>query len=80
MEIVIPAAQSCVGGFPGGQVVKIPPAKTGDAGQAILISGFKKIPWRRKWQPTSVLLLRKILRTEEAGGVQSMGSQRVGHD
>ena len=37
-------------------MVKIPPAKTGDAGQAILISGFRKIPWRRKWQPTSVLL------------------------
>ena len=30
-----------------------------------------KIPWRRKW---------KIPWTEEPGGLQSMGSQRVGHD
>ena len=30
-----------------------------------------KIPWRRKWE---------IPWTEEPGGLQSMGSQRVGHD
>ena len=39
-----------------------------------------KIPWRRKWQPTSVLLPGKIPWTEGPGGPQSMGSQRVGHD
>ena len=39
-----------------------------------------KTPWRRKWQPTPVLLPRKIPRVEELGGLQSMGSQRVGHD
>ena len=33
---------------------------------------------RRKWQP-SVLAL-KILRSEEPGGLQSMGVQRVIHD
>ena len=33
-----------------------------------------KIPWRRKWQPTSVFL------KEEPGGLQSIGLQRVGHD
>ena len=38
-----------------------------------------KIPWRRKWQPTPVFLPGKIPRTEEPGGLQSMGSQRVGH-
>ena len=38
-----------------------------------------KIPWRRKWQPTSILTWR-IPWTEEPGGLQSMGSQRVGHD
>ena len=39
-----------------------------------------KTPWRRKWQPTLVLLPRKIPWVEELGGLQSMGSQRVGHD
>ena len=36
-----------------------------------------KIPWRRKWQPTPVFLPRESPRTEEPGGPQSMGSQRL---
>ena len=40
-----------------------------------------EIPWRRKWQPTPVFLPgKKIPWTEEPGGLQSMGLQRVGHD
>ena len=41
----------------------------------------RKIPWRRKWQPTPVSLPGKShgLRMEEPGGLQSIGSQRVGH-
>ena len=39
-----------------------------------------KIPWRRAWQPTPVLLPGKFLWTEEPGGLQSMGLQKVGHD
>ena len=37
--------------------------------------------WRREWQPTPVFLPEKFhgLR-EEPGWLQSMGSQRVGHD
>ena len=34
-------------------------------------------PWRRKWQPTPVLLPGEFPWTEEPGGLQSMGSQRV---
>ena len=34
----------------------------------------------RKWQPTPVFLPEKIPWTEEPGGLQSIGSQRVGHD
>ena len=64
-------------GFPDGAVVKNLPANAEDA------RGFEpwvgKIPWRRKWQPTLVLAW-KIPWTEEPGGLQSMGSQRVGHD
>ena len=38
------------------------------------------IPWRRKWQPTPVFLPEKIPWTEKPGRLQSLGSQRVGHD
>ena len=39
-----------------------------------------KIPWRRARQPTPVFLPGESLWTEEPGGLQSMGSQRAGHD
>ena len=38
-----------------------------------------KICWRRKWLPSSILDW-EIPGTEEPGRLQSMGSQRVGHD
>ena len=37
-------------------------------------------PWRRKWQPTPVLLAWRIPWWEEPGRLQSIGLQRVGHD
>ena len=37
-------------------------------------------PWRRKWQPTPVFLPGKVPWTEEPGGLQSVGLQRVRHD
>ena len=45
------------------------------------ICGFdpwiRKIPWRRKWQPTLVFLPGKIPWTEEEPGrLQSLGSQK----
>ena len=39
-----------------------------------------KVPWRRAWQPTPVFLPRESPWTEDPGGLQSMRSQRVGHD
>ena len=39
-----------------------------------------KIPWRKKWQPTSVFLPGKIPQAEKAGGLPSMGLHRVRHD
>ena len=36
-----------------------------------------KIPWRSAWQSTPVFLPRKSPWTEEPGGLQSMGLQRV---
>ena len=37
-------------------------------------------PWRRAWQPTPVFLPGESPWPEEPGGLQSTGSQRVGHD
>ena len=34
-----------------------------------------KIPWRREWQPANNILVWRIPRTEEPGGLQSMGPQ-----
>jgi len=42
--------------FPGGSVVKNLPDNAGDAG---FNPGVRKIPWRRKWQPTPVFLPRE---------------------
>ena len=40
-------------GFPGGSEVKASAWNAGDPGS---IPGSEKIPWRRQWQPTPVLL------------------------
>ena len=37
----------------------------------------REVPWRRKWQPTPVLLARK---SHGQRSLVSVGSQRVGHD
>ena len=39
-------------GFPGGSVVKNPPASAG----LQVRSWVRKIPWRRKWQTTPVFM------------------------
>jgi len=41
---------------------------------------LKRLPWRRKWQPTPLLLPGVSPWTEEPGRLQSIGSQRVGHN
>ena len=46
-------------GFPGGAVVKNPPASAENAGDVGLIPGSGRFPWRRKWQPTPVFLPEK---------------------
>ena len=37
------------------------------------------IPWRRAWQPTPVFLPGESPWTEEPGGLQTMGLQKVEH-
>ena len=68
---------SFVEGFPGGSDGKESACNAGDLG---LVSGLGKITWRKEWLPTPVFLSGIIPWTEEPGRLQSMGSQRVGHD
>ena len=59
--------------FPGGSGAEESACNVGDLG-----SRAGKIPGRRIWQPTPVLLPEESPWTEEPGGLQSMGLQRVG--
>ena len=63
-------------GFLGGSVVKNLPASEGDAGS---IPGSGRSPGGGK-ATLSNLLAWRTPRTKEPGGLQSVGSQRVGHD
>ena len=63
--------------FPGGSVVKNPPANARDARDLSLIDPWvRKISWRRKCQPTLVFLPGNLPWTEEPGGLQSVGLQK----
>ena len=60
-------------------VVKNLPANTGDTGDANSIPGREDLLKKERATHFSLLAWR-IPRTEEPGGLQSIGSQRVGHD
>ena len=62
-------------GFPGSSDGKQSSYNAGDLGS---IPG--RVLWRRAWQPTPVFLPGESPWTEEPGGLQSMGSQRVRHN
>ena len=63
---------------------KEPACDACNSGNLCLILGVRKIPCRREWQRTPVslpgVLAWRIPRTEEPNGLQSVGSQRVGHN
>ena len=61
-------------GFPGGTVVKNPPANAGDTRDVGLISGSVM-----KWQPTPIFFTRKFHRQRNLGDC-SPQSRRVRHD
>ena len=60
--------------YPGGSVVKNPPANAGDVGS---IPGLRRSPGEGNGNPLHILAW-KIPETEEPGGLLSMESQRVG--
>ena len=65
----------CTKGFPGGSVGKEFAHNAGDLG---LIPGSGRAPGEGNSNPLQFSCWR-IPWTEEPGGLQSMGSQRVGH-
>ena len=63
-------------GFPGGSVVKNPPAK-----QEMRVRSLgQEDPLEKEMATYSSILAWEIPRTEEPDGLQSMGLQRVGQD
>ena len=63
--------------LPGGTVVKNPPATVGDARDVGSVSG-REDPLEEELATHSSVLASEIPWTEEPGGLQPMGSQRVG--
>ena len=66
-------------GFPGGTVVKNPRAKAGAAGDPGSIPGSGRPPGDKNGNHPSILP-GETPWTEEPGGLQSMGWQRVRYD
>ena len=60
-------------------VIKNPPANAGDTTAAGSIPGSGR-SLEEEMAPHSSILAWRIPWTEEPGGLQSMGSQRLGHD
>ena len=67
-------------GFPGGASGEEPACQWGRHKRYGFDSWTGKIPWKRKMTTHSSILAWKSTWTEETGRLQSMGSQRVGHD
>jgi len=65
-------------GFPGSKVVKNPPANAGDK-RCGFDPWVRKIPWRRKQQPTPVFLPEESLKRSLVG-YSRWGRKRVRHD
>ena len=66
-------------GFPGGSVVENPPTSPGDTGDVGSIPGLGRSLEEGMATHSSVLAWRAPW-TEEPGGLQSTGPQRVRHD
>ena len=65
--------------FSGGSVVKNPPVNARDTGDTGLIPKSEE-PLEEGMAAHSSILVWRIPQTEELGGLQSLGLQRVGHD
>ena len=59
--------------FPGGSVVKNPPAKAGDSEDMGLIPGLGRFSWGREWQPTPAFLPGESLGQRSLAGYSPWG-------
>ena len=66
-------------GFPSGAMVKTPPVNAGDARDVGLIPGLGRSPGVGNGNP-SQYSCEYPMDKEELGRLQSIGSQRVGHN
>ena len=64
-------------GFPGSSAGKESACNAGRPGFNLWV---RKIPWRRAWQPSSILAWRIPMDKEPGGLYSPWGLQRVGHD
>ena len=64
--------------YPGGTVAKNLTANAGDARDACLLLGLTQDPLEQEMAAHSSILAWEILWTDGPGGLQSMGSQRIG--
>ena len=71
--LIIPSLE----GFPGGTSGKEP---AGQFRRCRFDPWLRNIPWRRKWQPTSVFLPEESHGQRNLMGYKSMRLQRVSHD
>ena len=69
-----------ISGFLGLAVVKNMPANAGDAGDLSLIPGSGEDPLEKETATHSSVLAWRIPWIEDFGRIQSVGSQRIGHD
>ena len=69
----------CQKGFPGGSAVKNLPAMQETQETQVPSLGWED-PLEEEMATHSSVLAWRIPRTEELGGLPSMGSHRVGHD
>ena len=67
-------------GFPGGTSVKELTCQCRRHKKQEFSPWVGKIPWRRAWQPIPIFLPGESPRTEESGGLQSVGLQRIRDD
>ena len=71
-------------GFPGVIILKNPPASARDTREKMQEMWVQSLgqedPLEQEMATHSSILAWRIPWTEEPGGLQSMGSQRIGHD
>ena len=68
---------TCIWGFPGGSADK---ESTWQCRRRRSHSWVRKIPWRRKWQPTPVFLPGKSHGQRDLVGYSPWGCKWIGHD